>query len=100
MIYNLLSNENLFLIVLGFIWILGAVLQDLRRREVDNVWNFSLIFFALAYRASISIYTNDYWFFINGCLGFAIFLILGNFVRAVWGMVLVIYGIQLFDWLL
>ncbi|MBS3079327.1 hypothetical protein J4218_04350 [Candidatus Pacearchaeota archaeon] len=78
MIYNLLSNENLFLIVLGFIWILGAVLQDLRRREVDNVWNFSLIFFALAYRASISIYTNDYWFFINGCLGFAIFLILGN----------------------
>lgn len=75
---SLLNTENLFLIILGFIWILGAVLQDLRRREVDNVWNFSLIFFAIAYRASFSIYSNDYWFLLNGILGFVIFLILGN----------------------
>jgi len=75
---NLLNNQNLFLIILGFAWIIGAVLQDLRRREVDNVWNFSLIFFALAYRASFSIYNNDYWFLLNGILGFVIFLILGN----------------------
>ncbi len=78
MIENLLNNQNLFLIVLGFVWISGAVLQDLRRREVDNIWNFSLIFFALAYRAAFSIYNNDYWFLLNGIIGFGIFLILGN----------------------
>jgi len=76
--YNLLSNQNLFLIILGFFWILGAVLQDLKRREVDNIWNFSLIFFAIAYRASFSIYDNDYWFLLNGIIGFVIFLVLGN----------------------
>jgi Flp pilus assembly protein protease CpaA len=76
--YNLLNNQNLFLIILGLIWIIGAVMQDLKRREVDNVWNFSLIFFALAYRAGFSIYNNDYWYFLNGLLGFAIFLLLGN----------------------
>ena len=50
MVLSMLVNENLFLIILGLVWIIGAVLQDLKRREVDNLWNFSLIFFALAYR--------------------------------------------------
>jgi Flp pilus assembly protein protease CpaA len=74
----LINNENLFLIVLALIWIIGAVLQDLRRREVDNLWNFSLIGFALAYRLSFSVFGGNYWFFINGIIGFLIFLILGN----------------------
>jgi len=71
------NPENLFLIILAFIWICGAVLQDLKRREVDNLWNFSLIGFALAYRSLVSIFLLDYRFFINGLLGFAIFLFLG-----------------------
>jgi len=74
----LINPENYFLIVLGLIWILCAVLQDLKRREVDNLWNFSLIAFALAYRLAFSAYTGNYWFFINGLLGLAIFLFLGN----------------------
>lgn len=74
----LINSENLFLIVLGIIWIFGAVLQDLKRREVDNLWNFSLIAFALAYRALASIFNGDYWFFLNGLIGLGIFLILGN----------------------
>jgi len=74
----ILLNENLFLIVLGFIWIIGAVLQDLRRKEVDNLWNFSLIVFALSYRLFVSVYINDYRFILNGVLGFLIFLFLGN----------------------
>lgn len=74
----LISSENLFLIILGLVWIIGAVLQDLRRREVDNLWNFSLIGFAIAYRASVSIYSGDYWFLLNGILGLFIFFILGN----------------------
>ena len=72
------SSENIFLVVIGLIWIIGAIFQDLRRREVDNIWNFSLIPIALAYRASISIFSGNYWFIINGLIGLLIFLILGN----------------------
>jgi len=75
---EILNYENLFLIILGIVWIVGAVLQDLRRREVDNLWNFSLIFFALAYRLAVSIFSNNYWFVLNGILGLAIFFGLHN----------------------
>jgi hypothetical protein len=74
----IINNENIFLIFLAFVWIIGAILQDLKRREVDNIWNFSLIGFALAYRAFVSVYISDYWFFINGILGLLIFIFLGN----------------------
>lgn len=74
----LVTNQNLFLIILAVIWIIGAILQDLKRREVDNIWNFSLIVFALGYRAIVSVFGNDYWFILNGILGLVIFLILGN----------------------
>lgn len=74
----ILSGENLFLIVLAVVWLIGAILQDLHRREVDNVWNFSLIGFALAYRLAVSAYTGNYWFISNGLIGFFIFLALGN----------------------
>ncbi len=74
----IINNENIFLIILAFIWIIGAIFQDLRRREVDNLWNFSLIAFALGYRAFVSAYSGNYLFFANGVLGFFIFLFLGN----------------------
>lgn len=78
MVSETLGLENLFLILLGLIWIVGAVLQDLRRREVDNLWNFLLVAFALAYRFAFSISTNNYWFVLNGIIGFALFVGLGN----------------------
>jgi len=74
----IITNENLFLIVLGVVWIAGAVMQDLRRREVDNLWNFSLIGIALAYRLAVSVFSGNYWFALNGVFGFVIFLGLGN----------------------
>ncbi len=74
----ILVQENWFLIAIGIIWIIGAVVQDLRRREVDNIWNFSLIGIALAYRLAVSVFSGNYWFVINGFLGFGIFLLLGN----------------------
>ena len=74
----ILDGENVFLIVLAVVWLVGAILQDLHRREVDNIWNFSLIGFALAYRLAVSGLTGNYWFFINGVAGFVIFLLLGN----------------------
>jgi hypothetical protein len=60
------------------VWVIGAILQDLHRREVDNLWNFSLIAIALSYRAGVSVFNFEPWFFINGLIGFGIFLILGN----------------------
>lgn len=78
MVSELFLGENWFLIILGLVWIVGAILQDMKRREVDNLWNFSLIGFALVYRAAVSIFTGNYWFVLNGLIGFAIFLALGN----------------------
>jgi len=78
MVNNLIFGENLFLIILGLVWIVGAVLQDLKRREVDNLWNFSLIFFALAYRGFVSVFNGDYWFVLNGLIGLGIFFLLAN----------------------
>lgn len=75
---EILSLENLFLIVLALVWIFGAVLQDLRRREVDNIWNFYLIAIAIGYRLIVSVFNNNYWFVLNGILGLAIFLFIGN----------------------
>lgn len=78
MVSEILGFENLFLIILGLIWLIGAVFQDMKRREVDNLWNFSLIAFALAYRIAVSIFSNDFWFALNGLMGIAIFFALGN----------------------
>jgi len=75
---SLINFENLFLLVLALIWIIGAVLQDLKRREVDNLWNFSLIAFALAYRLAVSIFSGNYWFILNGLIGLVIFFGLHN----------------------
>ena len=78
MVSEILSPENWFLILLGLVWIIGAVLQDLRRREVDNLWNFSLIPIALAYRLSVYFFNGNYWFILNGLIGLGIFFILHN----------------------
>ncbi|MBS3093886.1 prepilin peptidase [Candidatus Pacearchaeota archaeon] len=74
----ILAEENLFLIVLAVVWIIGAIMQDMKRREVDNIWNFSLLLFALAYRLAYSIHSQEYWFFVNGILGLIVFVVLGN----------------------
>ncbi len=68
---------DIFLIVLGLIWIITASVQDLKKREVWNWLNFSLIVFGLAYRAFYSVLNNDLWFFVFGVLGLGIFVGLG-----------------------
>ncbi len=69
-------QEDLFLVILAFIWIIVAVIQDLRKREVANWWNFSLIGVALAYRAFVSLYLADYNYLIWGVFGFLVFVVL------------------------
>jgi len=71
-------DENFFLIIIAFIWLIGAIIQDFRKREVANWWNFSLIAVALAYRAFLSVYNWNYLYFVYGLLGFAVFFILAN----------------------
>ena len=67
-----------FLFGLALVWIVFATVQDIRKREVANWLNFSLVAFALAYRAFYSSYSSDWMFFIYGLLGFGLFFGLAN----------------------
>lgn len=71
-------DANLFLLFLTGIWIIIAIIQDFKKREVANWLNFSLIIFALAYRLFYSIFSSNYNFLLQGIIGLAIFTALGN----------------------
>jgi Flp pilus assembly protein protease CpaA len=71
-------QEYYFLFSLAFIFTLFAVIQDLKSREVANWLNFSLIAFALSYRAFYAITNNNLNFFLVGLAGFALFFILAH----------------------
>ena len=75
---EIFSPVNLFLIVIAVIWIVFAVIQDFRKREVANWWNFSLIAFVFAYRAFLSLNSGDYRYFLWGLIGFVAGFILAN----------------------
>jgi len=66
------------LIILGLVWIILAVVQDLKSREVANWLNFSLIIFALAVRLFYSVFTNNYDYILFGIFGLAVFFVLGH----------------------
>src|SRR3989338_3026844 len=69
----------IFLICLALIWIVFAVVQDIKKREIANWLNFSLIIFALAFRFFYSLFSEtDFTFFYQGLIGLGIFFILGN----------------------
>ena len=71
--------EVIFLFALALIWIIFATVQDIRKREVANWLNFSLIVFALGFRFFYSLFSEvGFNFFYQGLIGFGIFLILGN----------------------
>ncbi len=71
-------QQYYFLFTIAFIWIVFATIQDFKKREIANWLNFSLIAFALAYRAFYSIAFSTYTFFLYGILGLILFIILGN----------------------
>jgi Flp pilus assembly protein protease CpaA len=70
--------EVIFLWVLALIFIVIAVIQDLRTREIDNWISFALIVFALGFRFLYSLFQGNFEFFYSGLIGFGIFFILGN----------------------
>lgn len=70
--------EVMFLGVLALVWIIFATVQDLKKREVANWLNFSLIIFALGFRFFYSLFNESFNFFYQGIIGLGIFFILGN----------------------
>ena len=73
--------EIIFLLVLAFVWIAFAVIQDLKKREVANWLNFSLIIFALGFRFFYCLFSQDvqgFSFFYQGLIGLGIFFVIGN----------------------
>jgi Flp pilus assembly protein protease CpaA len=71
--------EVIFLTILGLIWIIFAVIQDLKKREIANWLNFSLVIFALGFRFFYCLFSSsNFNFFYFGLAGFAIFFFLGN----------------------
>ncbi len=66
------------LFVIAFIWVVFAVVQDLKSREIANWLNFSLIIFALAIRFFYGVFTKEPWYFVFGLIGLGVFFLLGN----------------------
>lgn len=70
--------EVIFLWLLSLVFIVLAVIQDLKTREIDNWISFSLIIFALGFRFLSSLFQGDFEFFYSGLIGFGTFFVLGN----------------------
>ncbi|VVB83461.1 Preflagellin peptidase [uncultured archaeon] len=71
--------EVIFLWALALAWIIFAVIQDLKTREIANWLNFSLVIFALEFRFFYSLFNNDgFSFFYQGLIGLGVFFLLGN----------------------
>ncbi|MBI2629387.1 prepilin peptidase [Candidatus Pacearchaeota archaeon] len=67
-----------FLIILALVWLVFAVIQDFKHREIANWLNFSLPVFALAIRAFYSVFNGDPKYILFGIIGLAIGFILAN----------------------
>ena len=71
--------ETIFLFSLALVWIIFAVVQDLRQREIADWLNFSLIIFALGFRFFYSLFSmQGFGFFYQGLIGLGVFFLLGN----------------------
>ncbi|MCK9568291.1 A24 family peptidase [Candidatus Pacearchaeota archaeon] len=71
--------EVIFLWALALAFIIFAVVQDFKTREIANWLNFSLIIFALGFRFFYSFFSGDnFSFFYQGLIGFVIFFLVGN----------------------
>lgn len=71
--------ETIFLFSLAFVWLIFAVVQDLKQREIADWLNFSLIVFALGFRFFYSLFSlQGFNFFYQGLIGLGIFFLLGN----------------------
>jgi Flp pilus assembly protein protease CpaA len=71
--------EVIFLWVLALVYIIFAVIQDIKTREIANWISFSLVVFALGFRFFYFLFNEaDFSFFYNGVIGLGIFFAVGN----------------------
>jgi Flp pilus assembly protein protease CpaA len=71
--------EVIFLWALAFVYIIFAVIQDVKTKEIANWISFSMIAFALTFRFFYSLFNEaDFSFFYNGIIGLGIFFAIGN----------------------
>lgn len=64
---------QLFLLIIGIIWIIFATIQDMKTREVANWLTYSLVVFSFAYLVVYSYELGDWNGLIFGTLGFLFF---------------------------
>ncbi|MBS3175429.1 prepilin peptidase [Candidatus Woesearchaeota archaeon] len=67
-----------FLIVIAFIWLIFAAIVDIKKKEVPNWLNYSLIAIGFGARIIYSLIFNDYKIFLFGIIGFIACFIFGN----------------------
>jgi Flp pilus assembly protein protease CpaA len=62
------------LLFVGLAWLVFAVVQDLRTREISNWLTFSLLAISLLYHAGYALFHNDISFFLFAVGGVALFV--------------------------
>lgn len=75
---EIFSAENIFMLAIALFWILIASIQDLKKREVENWWNFLLVFIILAFRAFLSVEKQEIWFLAWGLIGLGFGILISN----------------------
>ena len=78
LIEEIFSPANMFIMAIAIFWMIIASIEDFKKREVENWWNFSLIIFILVFKIFLSIETGDYRYFFGGIIGLFIGLGLCN----------------------
>lgn len=66
------------LVSVALIWLIAASITDIKKREVPDWLNFSLIIIALALKSLQSIITEDFTILLNAIIALVIFLALAN----------------------
>ncbi len=70
--------SDVLLAAIALIWLFVAVMQDIKKREVANWLNFSLLIIALAIRAIASILSSQAYYFLYGIAALAVFFVIAN----------------------
>jgi len=68
----------IFLVIVGFIGLIFATITDIKKREVPDWLNYSLIAIGLGARGIYSLLTEDGSYILYGLLGFAVFFAFSN----------------------
>lgn len=107
LVFNGIMVTNI-LYTLTFIILFIASYTDFKKREVPDMINYGFLFSILGIRAIYSVYSFDYWYFVDGLIGGLIFFIVAcaMFYAGQWGggdskMIMglgALFGFSLIQW--